>query len=621
MRKDNIIVTVTDLSTSIIIVTYNVAGFIAFCIDSILKSELQGKYEIIIVDNNSSDHSVQFIQENYPDLRIIQNDTNLGFSKACNQGADIATGSVLLFLNPDCIVDESAISLLSRKAWEKGIGLVGPQLIDGSGHTLPESARELPTTLSGINKIFKLPFHDRFPYYKYISGESDIGSPVLCGACIAVKQSNFLELERFDERFFMYGEDVDLSVRSLNAGLTNICLPKARVVHFKGESTDKNQLHNNYNFYNAIKIYINKHHGDSKLGSKRVGLGLFASSFSKLKYITKRLKYSWSILVDFIIVCSCLWLLQFLWSYIKIGSFYYYGFYQYVLQYVVYAVVWISILYFNGVYFGTNIKSSKVFKGALFGGLAVLLIYALLPEVMRFSRMIIVLSIFIVPIVLSLRYLLATPSNGTSYFVSNHEFDPIVQSSKEHVLIDNCNEVTIRIKKNDQVIFDFMDLKVSDMINLMTSRENNKPLFKFWHRKIDILFSSEYSSKMGISRQGIDQYHLTQRSFLLQKRIFDLITITLLYIPFALMSGLKISQMNEIIKGHKTIVGYSDKEMGSTILPVILPALITCYNPNLIIEEKQKVAIDYAANYTIFDDVFIMLTQFKYLTKVLLKDN
>ena len=148
----------TDISTSIIIVTYNVEGFITFCIDSLLRQEDAGQLEIIVVDNASLDSSVSIIKDRYPDIRVIANDENLGFSKACNQGAELATGDTLVFLNPDCIVEESAISKLVEKAKDPDVGIVGPLLIDGGGCVLPESARELPTTMSGLNKILGLPF-------------------------------------------------------------------------------------------------------------------------------------------------------------------------------------------------------------------------------------------------------------------------------------------------------------------------------------------------------------------------------------------------------------------------------------------------------------------------------
>ncbi len=609
----------TEIRTSIIIVTYNVAGFISFCLESILKSERAKAVEIVVVDNNSSDDSVAIIRKKYPAVQLVINDTNLGFSKACNQGADIAKGSTLIFLNPDCIVEESAIGRLVSTTNQKDVGLVGPVLVDGAGHVLPESAREVPTTLSGLNKILGLPFNESFPYYRQLSKAQTIEAPVLCGACMAVRSEVFEEIGGFDERFFMYGEDVDISVQSLKRGYKNLCLTDVRVLHFKGESTDKKDLQNNYNFYNAIKLYVEKHSLEIVGLSTKMGIGLFATSFSKANYASQKLKEWSSMFLDFIIVVLCMWTLQFIWSYVKINDWYFYGPVQYIWHYIGYGLVWVMSLYISGAYFVKKRVGSKVFKYALFGGVALLLIYALLPESLRFSRMILVLSILIVPIFLALKHGLRSYNKGGSYFMTGHSDDKENERFVHSILSSNSEELESKLNSGDELIFDFSSIKVSEMLEHMTKEREGRLTFKFWDKEGQKLFSSADRSKMGESSDSMAHYHLNQRTYLLQKRIVDVSIAVLLYIPFAILSKFNMGALHEVIRGDKTIVGYDAAQIGDVRLPPLVPSIISCCSSVSNQKEIDRVAIDYAANYTIFDDIFIVVARFKHLTKVIMK--
>lgn len=611
----------TNISTSIIIVTYNVAGFIAFCIDSILRQEDIGQLEIIVIDNCSSDGSVSFIEDHYPNVHIISNDKNLGFSKACNQGAQIAKGDTLFFLNPDCIVEEDTIGRLTKKARQSGIGIVGPLLIDGAGHILPESARELPTTMNGLNKILGLPFHEAYPYYRRIAKEKEIEAPVLCGACMVVEKRIFNELGGFDERFFMYGEDVDLSVSSVDKNYKNICLSDVRVLHFKGESTDKNQLQNNYNFYNAIKLYVQKHNVDSATTSVgKVGTNVFASSFSKASYVGHRLKDMVGMICDFIIIVFCFWALQFVWSFIKIGEWHFYGIAQYLWHYVAYSIIWVVVLYLNGRYFYKSEKNGKAYKSALLGGVVLLVVYALMPESLRFSRMILVLSILIVPVILSVRYQWSRPKKKKSYLytdsTSSHE-GAIVEGAYSDIVktTDDLRD----LNSGDDLIFDFEHVTISKLIDVMLEYSVMKPIFKFWKSRENLMFSSHDKSRRGQSSLSISHYHLSQPSFLLQKRVMDVIIVLILYVPLMILSGLKTKMMNSVLQGKSTLVGYDAFETNHVHLPIMKPSLLRCFRETSDINEKVRASIDYAANYTIFDDIFIVILKFQYLTKVIQK--
>ncbi len=310
---------------SVIIVTYNSEGIISFCLDSILKSTIYNEIEIIIVDNASEDGTLYLLQKYSTDICTIINEDNLGFSVACNQGASNATGDFLMFLNPDCIVEETTIARLWTEANKVKIGIVGPLLIDGGGRVLPETAREIPSFKGSVNKLLGSPFTRYNQYYRPIEKDRTFIAPVLSGACMMISRQVFIEHGGLDERYFMYGEDIDMSVRIYNSGYKNVCVPSARVIHFKGESTEKEKLEYSHRFYNAMRLYVDKH----KKTTSRNNWEWFFSLSTKLAIIFNFCKLWYyrirSQMVDGVVVFLAIYGTQFIWSYIKSGGLLYYG--------------------------------------------------------------------------------------------------------------------------------------------------------------------------------------------------------------------------------------------------------------------------------------------------------
>lgn len=253
------------MQLSVIIVNYNVKHFLEQCIFSVLKAAKNLKFEIIVVDNNSSDGSSGFLKQNFPSIILIQNSANAGFSKACNQGLQKSTGEIILFLNPDTIVSESSLeSAFCFVSTQKNCGAAGIKMIDGKGNFLKESLRSFPGVFSSFFKLSGLA--DKFPdskffasYYMAGTNNSEINeTDIIAGAFFIVKKSVLAKTGSFDPAFFMYGEDVDLSFRIKKYGFKNYFLPNP-VIHFKGESTIKNDDYFK-NFYGAMSIFVNKHY-------------------------------------------------------------------------------------------------------------------------------------------------------------------------------------------------------------------------------------------------------------------------------------------------------------------------------------------------------------------------
>jgi GT2 family glycosyltransferase len=248
------------LQLSVVIVNYNVRFFLELCLLSV-QDALRGiDGEIIVVDNISPDDSCEMVKEKFTNVILIENKENVGFSKANNQGVAIAKGNYVLILNPDTVVAEDTFSKILFQAEKMSdLGMLGVKLIDGTGHFLPESKRGLPTPKVAFNKLFKFSGTTKGKYYATHLKENESGEiDILVGAFMLMERSKYNEVGGFDEDYFMYGEDIDLSYKLLKKGYKNYYYPQSQIIHYKGESTAKNAKYLR-NFYGAMRIFYKKH--------------------------------------------------------------------------------------------------------------------------------------------------------------------------------------------------------------------------------------------------------------------------------------------------------------------------------------------------------------------------
>ncbi|HEX4851338.1 MAG TPA: glycosyltransferase family 2 protein [Puia sp.] len=275
---------------SVIVVNYNVKCFLEQCLCSVRKSilaqnELRSNAEIIVVDNHSNDGSLEWLRPSFPEVHFISNEMNKGFSVACNQGLAQASGEYVLFLNPDTILPEDFFEVcLSFLQSNRNAGAIGVRMIDGTGKFLRESKRGFPSPwaafcrLSGLSSL--LPGSRLFSYYYLGHLKEDQTNPVdiLSGACMLVKREVLQKTGGFDEQFFMYAEDIDLSYRISQAGFMNYYLPLTTIIHFKGESTVKDRQYVQQ-FYRAMDQFSKKHLHGNKFFQSMLRLGVHVRSY------------------------------------------------------------------------------------------------------------------------------------------------------------------------------------------------------------------------------------------------------------------------------------------------------------------------------------------------------
>lgn len=245
------------MKLSVVIVSYNVRQYLTACIDSVALALKGIEGEVFVVDNNSSDDSVEVIAHDYPWVHLINNIENLGFSKANNVAIRQAAGEYVLLLNPDTVVAEDTLRhVLAFMDEHPEAGAAGVKMHNADGTLAPESRRAVPTPLVAARKM--IGFTKRY-YMSYLSWEKPAQIQVVSGAFFMIRRKALDQVGLLDEDFFMYGEDIDLSYRLLKGGWQNWYLPYS-IIHYKGQSTQKSDFRYVHVFYQAMLIFFRKHY-------------------------------------------------------------------------------------------------------------------------------------------------------------------------------------------------------------------------------------------------------------------------------------------------------------------------------------------------------------------------
>ncbi|MCL5773605.1 MAG: glycosyltransferase family 2 protein [Firmicutes bacterium] len=219
---------------SVIIATYNTRDLTLKCLESVFK-EISGlEFEIFVVDNNSSDKTSEEIRKRFPAVKIIENEENLGFARACNQAIRVSEGKHVLLLNSDTVVlDEAPGKMINYLKNRPEVGALGPALLDKNSNIQKSCAKKM-TLLSTFRESWLGKM--AFDYDKAKSNEPSYVD-ILSGACLMVPQETIDKVGLLDENYFMYSEDVDWSYRIAEAGYKLVYFPSAKVIHLGSGST------------------------------------------------------------------------------------------------------------------------------------------------------------------------------------------------------------------------------------------------------------------------------------------------------------------------------------------------------------------------------------------------
>ncbi len=391
-----------------IIVNYNVRHFLEQCLLSVRKASppsLQegGGGEVWVVDNASSDDSVQMVRTHFPEVKLIANQQNTGFAVANNQAIRESAirnpqSDYVLLLNPDTVVQEDTLTkcVAFMEAHPEAGGL-GVKMIDGSGQFLPESKRGFTTPWVAFCKTFGLsaifPKSRLFGRYHlgFLDKDETHEVDVLAGAFMLLRRSVLDKIGLLDEAFFMYGEDIDLSYRIVQAGYKNYYFADTTIIHYKGESTKKGSLNYVRTFYQAMIIFARKHFQGRQAtlfvamiyGAiwLRAGMTLLGNFFKKSQLP----------ILDALLMFGGIWGCKVFWA----NYFYHdpYWFKHSFMQFNApfYTLVWLAALWFSGGYDDpSNLR--RLTRGLLLGTVVISAVYGFLPQELRPSRAVILLA-------------------------------------------------------------------------------------------------------------------------------------------------------------------------------------------------------------------------------------
>ena len=652
------------MKLSIIIVNYNVRYFLEQCLHSVQNACKGLEAEVFVVDNSSVDGSVKMVREKFPEVNLIENKENLGFSSANNQAMKKANGEYILLLNPDTLVEDDTLrKVVGFMDEHPDAGGLGVKMIDGKGKFLPESKRALPTPIVSFYKIFGLsslfPRSRIFSQYHlgYLDKDKVHEIDVLAGAFMLLRKKVLDEVGLLDESFFMYGEDIDLSYRITRAGYKNYYYPGTRIIHYKGESTKKSSLNYVFMFYNAMIIFARKHF--SKENARSFSIMIHSAIYLRAFFsiMTRFANRIFLPLLDALMIFSGMFFITSYWekNFIFPGGGHYPPEFM-LIAVPLYIIIWLISVYVSGGY-DQPIRLTKVFQGMLVGTVLILLLYSLLSENYRFSRALILFgAIWGLIVMLAERLFLhfsrmhgfQLNTNKNKKFVIIGEIDEservadllqktgmnpafvglvsyLPHKGNANGFIGNLEQIKeiIIIHKIDEVIFCAKDVPAQVIIDKMSELKDAQVDYKIAPpESLSIIGSNSINTSGDL--YVVDINAITKKSNLRNKRFFDLIAglvILVLYPLFIFLVRKPVGLARNIVLvlfALKSWVGYTPVS-GSHVQHVplikkgVLSPIDAMKSKQLSEEDRNRINILYARDYHLANDINILFKGFRNL--------
>ena len=639
---------------SVVIVNYNVEYFLEQCLNSVREASEECRTEIFVVDNNSNDGSVEMVREKFPEVKLIVNKDNRGFSIANNQAIKEASGRYILLLNPDTVVEELTFKKITAfmKDTPKCGGL-GVRMVDGKGDFLPESKRGLPTPKVAFYKIFGLsaifPKSKEFGAYHlgYLNEFETNEIDVLSGAFLCVSKEAIEKIGLLDETFFMYGEDIDFSYRITKGGYKNYYFPETTIIHYKGESTKKSSVNYVFVFYKAMVIFAQKHFSKNNATIFSLAIHLAIYFRASLAIFNRFVKFSFPFLMDLFLIYGGLLLLTNHWRSADIH------FPDFVFSYSIpiYSLTWILAAVFFGVY-DKEPKPTAIVKSTLTGTALILLVYALLPKEWQFSRVFILLGALWV---VSAHYIKTCIFN-----LFNNDRLSYFNFKRKHFIIFGDNEETMRVRgllhetysnigkiksidihtnlSNEvnksiyedsstvfnELIFCAKNITPSEIILCMNQLAGQEIHFKIAQPETSFIIGSNSIETRG-DLYAIKINSIIRPDNLRSKRLFDLfvsmfgLCISPICIWFFKNKKQFIVNLFSVFKGEISVVGYCNQKVEFSVksidLPILKKGLLNPLSGNTVNDSKliDQINVNYAKEYSIIKDFRVLLKKWTYL--------
>jgi O-antigen biosynthesis protein len=631
------------MQLSIIIVNYNVKHFLEHCLISVIAACNNIEAEIIVVDNTSTDGSVPYLKEHFPNIVLITNTENVGFAIANNQALKIAKGKYIVYLNPDTIVPEDCFDkCITYMNNHLNVGALGPHLIDGKGAFLPESKRGFPDfktsffKISGLSNLFKASSFFNKYHQGHLAENQSNEVDVLVGCFMMMPTTLAQKLGGFDEAYFMYGEDIDLSYRVQQAGYKNVYFADTSVIHYKGESTKKGSLNYVKLFYNAMIIFARKHLSLSKQHTFIPLIKMAIIARAAFSIINRFLSKIWLPILDAIIILTALWQTKNYWlQNIKLNTVY--PNHLLISFFSIYVITWLSSLYFSG-HYDKPFTKNKVLTGMGIGLLITLAVYGILPESARFSRGITVMGGVAAAIAIwTLRYIaqLLQIKNFDAFNQGGNHIITVAsddqQKSIMHLLeeagiekdiigtinnkgtgigqISNLKSIA-KLYKASEIIYTYPSISFKEIIESI--KQNGPQLnYKIHAAGTNSIIGSNSKNTAGDLYATDLHFAIATPSGQRNKRVFDVISSLLLilcypFIFWKIKLRSVISKSFMVLINQATWIGY--KQTPQDHLPKIKKSMLQIGGQLPLTEQQaQQLNLFYARTYTSNQDL-------KYLT-------
>lgn len=613
-----------------------------------------------MVDNNSVDGSVPFIRQKFPQVKLIENKTNTGFSVANNQAIKQSSGRYVLLLNPDTVVQEDTfdkvIAFMDAHPEAGGLGI---KMFDGKGNFLPESKRGLPTPAVAFYKIFGLaklfPGSKKFGQYHltFLDKNKTHEIDVLSGAFMLMRKETLDKVGLLDETFFMYGEDIDLSYRITKGGYKNYYFADSSIIHYKGESTKKSSVNYVIVFYKAMAIFAKKHFssGNAKLFDFLIHLAIFIRA--AMAIVARFLKQVFFPAIDLaIILCGLYFIKDIYESKFKFADDYYSDTLT-NFAFPVYTFIWMFFNFLSGGY-DKPFRPLKMIRGIFAGTGLILIVYSLLPEEYRFSRALILLGTgyaALVYLVTRLIYNAAglkqfkfkTEEKSKRIIIigSEDEFDRVFGLLKETRInagfvgfvsnydngvkhpyyIGNFNQVNemVDVHAINEIIFCAKNISSQNIIDKMLTLVTKGVDFKIAPPESLSIIGSNSIDTAG-DLYVIDVNNVGKPENKRKKRLFDLMASSVLLLLAPVLIWIQKDKLNYIANCFKVWFGiYSWVGYGKAPrkdLPEIKPSVLTPADNQTVVHGDDKINLlflSYSKDYTIEKDLKIMWSCIKLL--------
>ena len=642
---------------SVIIVNYNVRYFLEQCLFSVREAMRGLDGEVIVVDNASQDGSREYLEARFPEVSFIWNTENLGFGKANNLAMKKSRGAHILFLNPDTLVAEDCFTLCLRfMEQHPEAGALGVRMIDGSGSFLKESKRAYPSLitsffkLSGLARIFpKSPVFARY-HLGHLDPGQDHDVDVLAGAFMWVRREALEKTGGFDERFFMYGEDVDLSYRIQQAGYRNYYYSGTTIIHFKGESTKKGTLNYVRMFYKAMDVFVHKHYTSVTAFFFRFFITLAIWARAGIAALAGFLRKLGLPIVDAINILLAFIAAKFLWNAVFKPEVVYDGGLL-SIAFPAFTVVFIMAAYYAGLYDKVH-KRRRTLHAALIATIALLVTYSLLSEQYRFSRGILLLGSAFAFVLLSLSRGLMRRLDiieaeeveklGTVVVGSPGEYEKAIglmhAADKEHRVlgrISTGDEATpqltvvgnlphfLQAVPIRELIFCQGSLRFADIIRQCGNLPKGLRMRIMSSGSLSII-GSDSSEQSGEAVAGGAAYAICDPSSKRMKRLLDVLVSVFALVGFPLHIlfvkqplGL-LGNAFRVLGGNRTWIGYGSRMSYNNGLPRIKKGILGCNSMPVSHTPSTEDGLHlldemYAMDYSAYKDLDLILRGYRWL--------